>query len=506
MPGRTKQKYPVSIPELSETEIKLLIEALQTDTPQSIFTQNAKTYVERTHTAIRSLPPSLRAKIGIHLIPTPAFFSTAALCSVHKGLNKYIISHFIRMIKREVKGHLDSLTEYTWEPPKPYLDDVICTLRSLAGMWCSPSSSGDTICPKNPVPYQANKCEACMMARILMDQKCVQYLRATVLSRIRTTCNYRAPKLRRVTDTIIRTYDKGQQQEIIMSSSKIAFELKRARKEAHRIKTGHLRGNLKDKHEYLSQPRTRSLDDDADSPDCRPVSSITVDFCMIQEAPPPEEKAISPQEMGQFSQNHSQPIDLHETENASHTTGFSLSDDLFMSPEEAAFANNPENEEERQQDILLEIIESYMDLRNPSLISPQSASALAQPYIISPLSPRKNDYPTFLHMGTGAKNEYDSRDTIISRLRTPPRHGVDWDPILKRGKKGSPMDKLISQIGDLLDEQDGLGSRTASERAESYIAIIPEREEVYTTDEDDEAVIERRREPSDSIWQSTNVI
>jgi hypothetical protein len=222
---------------------------------------------------------------------------------------------------------------------------------------------------------------------------------------------------------------------------------------------------------------------------------------MIQEAPPPEEKAIGPQEMGQFSQNHSQPIDLHETENASHTTGFSLSDDLFMSPEKAAFANNPENEEERQQDILLEIIESYMDLRNSSLISPQSASALTQPYIISPLSPRKNDYPTFLHMGTGAKNEYDSRDTIISRLRTPPRRGVDWDPFLKRGKKGSPMDKLISQIGDLLDEQDGLGSRTASERAESYIAIIPERGEVYTTDGDDEAVIERSKlDRRDTAW------
>jgi hypothetical protein len=211
--------------------------------------------------------------IGIHLIPTPAFFSTAALCNVHKGLNKYIISQFIRMIKREVKGHLDSLTEYTWEPLEPYLNDVICTLRSLAGMWCSPFSSGGSICPKNPVPYQANKCEACMISRILMDQKCVQYLRATVLSRIRTTYDYRVPKLRRVTDTIIRTYDQEQQQEIIMFSSKAAFDLKRARKEAHCIRTGHLRGDFKDKHEYLSQPRTSS--------NCRAVSSITVDFCMI---------------------------------------------------------------------------------------------------------------------------------------------------------------------------------------------------------------------------------
>ncbi|KAL3452263.1 hypothetical protein BJX65DRAFT_303100 [Aspergillus insuetus] len=501
MPGRTKQKYPVSIPELSETEIKLLIEALQTDTPQNIFTQNAKTYDGHTHTAIRSLPPNLRAKIGIHLIPTPAFFSTAALCNVHKSLNKYIISQFIRMIKREVKGHLDSLTEYTWEPLESYLDDVICTLRSLAGLWCSPSSSGGSICPKNPVPYQANKCEACMISRILMDQKCVQYLRTTVLSRIRTTYDYRVPKLRRVTDTIIRTYDEGQQQEIIMLSSKAAFDLKRARKEAHRIRTGHLRGDFKDKHEYLSQPRTRPLDD-TDSPNCRAVSSITVDFCMIQEAPPLEEEAISShEETNQFPQDHSQPIDLYETENTSHRTGFSLSDDFFMSPEEAAFANNSENEEERQQDILLEIIESYMGLRNSTLISPENASALVEPYIISPLSPRKHDYPTCFPMETGAKNEYDPRDTIISRLRTPLRHGIDWDPILKRGKKGSPMDKLISQIGDLLDEQDGLCSRSASERADSYIAIIPDREEDYTTDEDDEAILERSKsDHRDTTW------
>ncbi|KAJ0418570.1 hypothetical protein BJY00DRAFT_314934 [Aspergillus carlsbadensis] len=477
MRGRTKQKYPVSIPELSETEIKLLIEALQTDTPQSIFTQNAKTCDGHTHTKIRSLPPSLRAKMGIHLIPTPAFFSTAALCNVHKGLNKYIISHFMRMIKREIKGHLDSLTEDTWEPLGLYLHDVICTLRSLAGMWCSPSSSGDTsICPKNPVPYQANKCEACMITRMLMDQKCVQYLRATILSRISTTRNYRVPKLRRVTDAIIRTYDEGQQQEIIMSSTRVAFELKQARKEAHRIKTGHLRGDCKGKHGHLSQQRNEALDD-TNSPNCRAVSSITVDFCMIQEAPPPEEEAVSRQK-----ETDSQPIDLYETESASHRTRFSSSDDFFMSPEEAAFADNSENEEERQQDILLEIIESYMDLRNLTHISPENASALTQPYIISPL------------------------DTIISRLRTPPRHGVDWDPILKRGKKGSPMDKLISQIGDLLDEQDGLGSRTASERADSYIAIIPGREEVYTTDEDDEAVEQRRHGSFGSIWQSTNAI
>jgi hypothetical protein len=215
---------------------------------------------------------------------------------------------------------------------------------------------------------------------------------------------------------------------------------------------------------------------------------------MIQEAPPLEEEAISPhEETNQFPQDHSQPIDLYETENASHRTGFSLSDDFFMSPEEAAFANDFENEEERQQDILLEIIESYMGLRNSTLISPENTSALAEPYIISPLSPRKNDYPAFLPMETEAKNEYDPRDTIISRLRTPPRHGIDWDPILKRGKKGSPMDKLISQIGDLLDEQDGLGSRSASERADSYIAIIPDREEDYTTDEDDEAILERSK-------------
>ncbi|KAL2834760.1 hypothetical protein BJY01DRAFT_224020 [Aspergillus pseudoustus] len=506
MSNRTKQKYPVSIPEVSEAEIKLLIEALQTDTQQSIFTQNAKTYDEHTHSTIKSLPPSLRAKLGVHLFPTPAFFSTAALCNVHKGLNKYLISHMIRMFKREVEGHLEILTGYSQGPLDPYIDDAVCTLRSLAGMWWAPSSSSDSNCPKNPVPYQTNKCEACMITRILMDPICVQYLRATVHSRVRTTCNYRAPKLRRVTEAIMKTYNEKRREKTIMFSTKLVLSLKRARKEAFRTKHRYLYGGQIDERNSLSQRRTPRPDNAART-DGQTLSSFTVDFCMIQETTSPEE-AISPQE-AQIPRVHSQPIHLVET-STNHNPVFTPSDAMFMSPEEATFLNDSENEEERQQQMLYEILDCYMGISSArtSIISPVSpdsslnASASFKPYIISPLSPRQHSFPLCGVVGKGRNNEYDPTNGIF-RLG-PPRRVVDWGPILKRVKQGSPMDKLISQIGDLLDEQDGFYSRTASERADSYIAIIPEPEEIYNTGEDDEAVGEPsksyRRDTMDTTW------
>ncbi|KAL3467958.1 hypothetical protein BJX64DRAFT_282846 [Aspergillus heterothallicus] len=492
MSGRIKQKYPVSIPELSEAEITLLIQALQTDILQSISAQHPITYDGHTDGAIKSLPQSLRARLRIHLITAPAFFSTAALCNIHKGLNKYIISQFIRMIKREIGGHLDRLTDYIREPLEAELDDLVCTLRSVAGMWCSPPPSGDSSYPQNPVPYQANKCEACMITRILMDPKCVQYLRATVHSRVRTTCNYRSPKLRRATDAIMGTYDKKLQEQIIKSSTKLVLGLKQARKEAFREKQRALHENYMNRQDFLPQSRTRYLEN-ANRSNGQTLSSFTVDFCMIQEATSPE--GISPQEETQPEpQDHGQPIHLDGTESTNHKLRFSLLDTEFMSPEEAAFANNSQNEEQQQQ-ILYEIIDYYMSSHSArssitSSISPittinlENVAASAQPYIISPLSLRKHSFRLPRKKECERKNEYDPTNGM-SWLH-PPLQDVDWGPILQRGKRGSPMDKLISQIGDLLEMPDEAGSRTASERAKSYIAVLPDPNKAYSTDEDDE--------------------
>ncbi|KAL2823051.1 hypothetical protein BJX63DRAFT_4338 [Aspergillus granulosus] len=504
MASRTKQKYPVSVPELSEAEIKLLIDALHTDTPQSIFTRNAKTYDEHTHGAIRSLPTSLRAKHGVRLIPTPAFFSSAALCNVHKGLNKYIISQIVRMIKREVGGHLDKLTHYPRIPLDPDLGDALCTLRSVAGMWYTPSSSGESNRPKNFAPYQTNKCEACMIVRILMDQKCVRYLCATVHSRVRTTYNYRVPKLRRVIDAIMKTYDEKTPGQNITPSTNLVWALKRARKEAFREKHRHLHGGCKDKHGQLSQRRTRPLDH-AGRPDGQTLSSLTVEFCMIQESDTGEEEISPQEEKDQNPQDHSQPIHSVKEESMNHKLRLSLSDAMFMSPEEAVFANDSGNEEEeRQQHTLFEIINCYMGLRTPrtsitSLVSLENTAALDEAYMISPLSPQKNKVPLPRIEEKGRNNEYDPTNGASRLGPGPPPKDLDWDSILQRGKQGSTMDKLISQIGDLLDEQARFRSRTASQQAESYIAIIPELDGLHCTDENGEAI----REPSGSNHRDT---
>ncbi|KAL2869264.1 uncharacterized protein BJX67DRAFT_23090 [Aspergillus lucknowensis] len=387
----------------------------------------------------------------------------------------------LRLIKREVEGHLDPITKHSPEPLHPFLEGAVCALRSLRGMWWEsvPSRSHDY--PKDAAPYQHNRCEACMIVRIIMDPKCVQYLHASVLSRTRTTCEYRSPKLRRITEAVLKTYDKVVQQETFDSSSAIASELKLARKNASRSRHKHLPGCdrlcMEGKHQEKSHPLATQGSSD---PRRRKSSSRTLPFCMVQEAPASVESGITPQkESGANPQGSARPYELLcAEENANtHRSMSKLADFSFLSPEEAEFtesASNLQNDEEsRQRQIIDDIINAYAS--RWSLVS-QNAAALDLPSI-APLSVRKQNVHHIEHEGT----QYEPTNGT-ARHTTPPGD-IDWGTILNKGKQGSPVDTLIRQIERMLVEEYGLGGpdglvstrkRFAADRANSYRAALDE--------------------------------
>ncbi|KAL4934094.1 uncharacterized protein BDV17DRAFT_248313 [Aspergillus undulatus] len=104
------------MPDISEANLKALIRVLATDPPLDVFPYYEQFTNDEIQDAIRRFPSAHCKKMSI-FSPSRTSVPTATLCTTHKRLNPYIISHIFRMIKRETGDHLDLIVD--WYPGYP---------------------------------------------------------------------------------------------------------------------------------------------------------------------------------------------------------------------------------------------------------------------------------------------------------------------------------------------------------------------------------------------------
>lgn len=235
----TRQRYPLGVLDLSRAELQSLIKVLDAEPELEVFPFYTKDTHIQIQDSIRILPSGLHKRCSIRSLPC-ASIPAGTLCATHRRLNPYIISHISRLIKREVEDHLDLVTTWYSGDLIPPLKDTVQCLRSLRGMWCDPIS--DHTPPSETVPRQQNKCEACMIARVISNLEYLQNLSAALRSRTRERCSARAPpKLSRVIQEALNNRYGGSLAMLDDHVLRISRGLKQARKDAARNKRSHAR-------------------------------------------------------------------------------------------------------------------------------------------------------------------------------------------------------------------------------------------------------------------------
>ncbi|KAF7589230.1 hypothetical protein BBP40_004572 [Aspergillus hancockii] len=173
-----------SVIGIKKEDMRLLAQALSIDNTD----QDGKPQEENAKiiAAIKKLPPTLRiCKLEL-MVRRPA----ALLCSSHKKLNPGIIQRVYELVQTEVTIRMTSLYWYHGVL-HAQLRDVVRSLKDMHLMW---TPSRRTIF-RGPVTYQRNKCEACILARIIREPEFLLQLRAAILSRTPSRKHHRVPGL-----------------------------------------------------------------------------------------------------------------------------------------------------------------------------------------------------------------------------------------------------------------------------------------------------------------------
>ncbi|KAL4999125.1 hypothetical protein BDV10DRAFT_200779 [Aspergillus recurvatus] len=408
------QNYPLKVPDLRQADLQALIEVLAIEPPRPaspLYGENTKQQIQES---IKKLPSSLRKKSLI--FSSSASVPAATLCTTHKRLDQYIIGHIFRLIQREVEDHLDIITKRHPGYPESlqyHVLKIVRNLQSLRGLWWDLQSSRNP--PIDPVPFQQNKCEACMISRAIASPGALRDLRTALLSRTRERCSYRPPpKLSRFIDgALYHCHDKSLRL-LIQSSTQLSSDLKRARKDAVRRTSrqhswrcdgskceSHLPSKIVPNRRLISKPAEElsessptNLNLDFD-PSRRP-SSQTIKFCLVPET-------VSPFELAKKLQEEQE-----------------------------------DDEQRKIQDLLMqEIISVYGPFRS-------------SPEIAAPLNPNSRylSYSSTTPRYSSNSMNYSPRESLLS---DPSDWEYNWDERSITINPGGPvLDQLIDQIGSLL--------------------------------------------------------
>ncbi|KAE8367281.1 hypothetical protein BDV27DRAFT_142932 [Aspergillus caelatus] len=188
--------------------------------------------------AIKKLPSALQRHWLDPWMDLIGRAPAVALCDLHTKLNPYMIRYIFELLRCEVITHLECLYWYHSVLHDVRLDlvdikvrDIVYSLGDICYMW-TPSRRA---IQGSPVTYQQNKCEACILARIVNGRKFLQHLRTALLSRTATRRNHRVPTFLPFVEESIACHE-GFIDKIHWRSSTLAATMKRQRKHAHRAR------------------------------------------------------------------------------------------------------------------------------------------------------------------------------------------------------------------------------------------------------------------------------
>lgn len=249
--------YPLKTENLWSNDFKLLTFILHTDIT-SVDPRQKPDAENRVRNRIEELPLRLRDHWIFRLIPNFAI-RRAKVCEVHRHLNRPVIHHIFRLVRREVGEHLDVLREF------PDLvgqeDEIVRRLSAIEGMWTM--SAPMHVAPWLSWDFQMDRCEACMLARIAADQEALENLRIVLLSRNPTRSPRPPPRLIRWVEACMGQYSPGEIQRLWYDSSEKAYRMKDIRKTALRLdqkqRRQQERRKVKEKSEKKSSSRMETI-------------------------------------------------------------------------------------------------------------------------------------------------------------------------------------------------------------------------------------------------------
>ncbi|RAL16991.1 uncharacterized protein BO97DRAFT_420375 [Aspergillus homomorphus CBS 101889] len=255
--------YPLKVADLSKRELRGLIDVLiidsEKDAKKSDYLGQLRSpeTVEEIREAIKALPPQLRRRsklVRVMLSQLQRATAEALLCEAHEGLNAAVICNILALVKVEVTHNVRHMKWYGSFLSKE-IRNLIDSAQALIGMWWERKREHDCP-PKAPLRFQENRCQACMLARIVYEPWCLRDLRALLVSRVQTRGRHRVPQLLAFIDVAIDSLDdeEGFPHELSYKSSKLAFKVKDMRKDAWYVSTRYLR----QKERALERERAKS--------------------------------------------------------------------------------------------------------------------------------------------------------------------------------------------------------------------------------------------------------
>lgn len=159
----------------------------------------------------------------------------AELCASHNGLNAYVLGHLFELVKVEVTRRLEKMDRGV-ECLGMFERKLLRSIQSIQRVWGERSLEDDGETPIGAPGEHYNKCEACMLARIVGEPLFLRNLRIAILSRTRTRRKSRAPRLLRFVEGCIGCH--GEAFRVLHESGQLAIDFKEARKAAARRKRG----------------------------------------------------------------------------------------------------------------------------------------------------------------------------------------------------------------------------------------------------------------------------
>lgn len=184
---------------------------------------------------IKTLPPALRRNKLVQMMPR-YIGREAELCASHNGLNAYVVGHLFDLVKVEATRRLEKMDRGI-ECLGMLERKLLRSIQSIRRVWGERSLEDDGETPIGAPREHYNKCEACMLARIVGEPLFLRNLRVAILSRTRTKRKSRAPRLLRFVEGCIECH--GEALRILHESGQLAIDFKETRKAAARKKRGH---------------------------------------------------------------------------------------------------------------------------------------------------------------------------------------------------------------------------------------------------------------------------
>lgn len=235
---QVKRRYPLTTTDLTKPELKALTRILLLDNPPvyqisrptNTHTPGHNLPNERIKEAIKNLPCPLRRNKLVQMMPK--YIGRAAeLCLSHNGLNGHVLAHLFDLVRAEVTVRLERMDRSVDGVPM-FERKLLRSIQAIRQVWGekSPEDDNETTPVGAPSPHY-NRCEACMLARIVREPLFLRNLRVAILSRTKTRRKSRTPRLLRFVEECIACHE-GETFRVLHESSRLAIDFKSARKQA----------------------------------------------------------------------------------------------------------------------------------------------------------------------------------------------------------------------------------------------------------------------------------